>query len=136
MWLSGLQTLLVSMRLRVQSLALFSGLRIWHCRELWCRLAAAALIHPLDWELPYATRAALKRKKKKIFKRDEILIHAKTQINLKDSILNEINQIQKDKCCVIPLNEVPGVAKFIESTSEQWLPEDKGRRDKVLLSNG
>ena len=30
---------------------------------LWCRLAAAALIHPLAWELPYATGAALKEKK-------------------------------------------------------------------------
>ena len=26
------------MGLRVRSLALFSGLRIWRCRELWCRL--------------------------------------------------------------------------------------------------
>ena len=24
-------------RLQVQSLASFSGLRIWHCHELWCR---------------------------------------------------------------------------------------------------
>ena len=32
---------------------------------LWCRLAAAAPIGPLAWELPYATGAALKRKKKK-----------------------------------------------------------------------
>ena len=35
---------------------------------LWCRWAAAALIQPLAWELPYATSAALKRfflKKKK-----------------------------------------------------------------------
>ena len=31
------QTGLVSMRMWVQSLALFSGLRIWHCCELWCR---------------------------------------------------------------------------------------------------
>ena len=30
---------LVTMRLRVRSLASFSGwLRIWHCCELWCRL--------------------------------------------------------------------------------------------------
>ena len=29
---------------------------------LWCRLAAVALIHPLAWELPYATDVALKRK--------------------------------------------------------------------------
>ena len=27
-----------TMRLQVQSLALLSGLRIPHCRELWCRL--------------------------------------------------------------------------------------------------
>ena len=27
-----------TMRLRVQSLASLSGLRIWHCHELWCRL--------------------------------------------------------------------------------------------------
>ena len=26
-----------SMRVHVQSLALLGGLRIWHCRDLWCR---------------------------------------------------------------------------------------------------
>ena len=26
-----------TMKLRVRSLALFGGLRIWRCRELWCR---------------------------------------------------------------------------------------------------
>ena len=31
-------TQLVSMRTRVQSLALLSGLRILRCPELWCRL--------------------------------------------------------------------------------------------------
>mgnify|MGYP007098915468 CR=1 FL=1 len=36
LWLSGLRTRLVSMRMRVQSLALLSVLRIWHFRELWC----------------------------------------------------------------------------------------------------
>ena len=29
---------LEDMRLQVQSLASFSGFKIWHCRELWCRL--------------------------------------------------------------------------------------------------
>ena len=29
---------------------------------LWCRLAAAAPIQPLAWELPYAASTALKRK--------------------------------------------------------------------------
>ena len=28
---------------------------------LWCRLAAAAPIQPLAWELPYATDTALKK---------------------------------------------------------------------------
>ena len=32
---------------------------------VWCRLAVAALIRPLAWELPYATPVALKKKKKK-----------------------------------------------------------------------
>ena len=30
---------------------------------LWCRLAAAALIRPLAWELPYATGLPVKTKK-------------------------------------------------------------------------
>ena len=50
---------------------------IQRCCELRCRsqerlrsaiavaVAAAALIHPLAWELPYASDAALKSKKKK-----------------------------------------------------------------------
>ena len=38
MWLSGLRTRLVSIRTLVQSLAFLSGLRIWHCRDLQCRL--------------------------------------------------------------------------------------------------
>ena len=33
---------------------------------LWHRPAAVSLIGPLAWELPYATGAALKSKKKKI----------------------------------------------------------------------
>ena len=54
------------MRLQVRSLASLSGLRIWCCRELWCRPAAATPIRPLAWETPYATGAALKRQKPKI----------------------------------------------------------------------
>jgi len=49
--------------------SLISGLIQW-VKELaslwlWCRLAAAALIRPLAWELRYATGTALKSKKKK-----------------------------------------------------------------------
>ena len=63
--LSGLQALLVPMRMQDGSLASFSGLRIQHCHELWHRPAATAPIQPLAWELPYAMGAALKSKKKK-----------------------------------------------------------------------
>ena len=59
---------LVSMRIQVRTLASLSGLRIWHCGELWFRwhrLAATALIWHLAWEPPYALGAALKRPKKK-----------------------------------------------------------------------
>ena len=75
LWLSGLRTHLVSMRMQVQSLALLSGLRIQHCCKCnigsryssdlawpWHTPAAAVLIPP-SWELPYATGVALKRKK-------------------------------------------------------------------------
>ena len=66
-----------TMRLRVQSLALLSGLRIQHCHELWCRSqmwlrsrvavavarrpAATAPIRPLAWEPPHASDAALEK---------------------------------------------------------------------------
>ena len=35
---------------------------------LWRRPVATAVIHPLAWELPYATYAALKKDQKKKFK--------------------------------------------------------------------
>ena len=38
LWLSRLRTQLVSMRMQVRSRAQLSGLRIWRCCELWCRL--------------------------------------------------------------------------------------------------
>ena len=68
------------MRIQVQSLAPLNGLRIWHCRELWCRSqrqlesgiavavarpVATAPIQPLAWEFPNATGAAQKKTKKK-----------------------------------------------------------------------
>ena len=68
---------LVSMRTWVRSWASLSGLGIWHCHELWCRLqmqlgsgivVAVAPIRPLACELPYAACVALKRKKKKVAK--------------------------------------------------------------------
>ena len=77
---SAVTNLTSILRMRVQSLASLSALRIWFWRELWCRsqmrlgsaflwlwgrLAATALIWPLAWGLPYATGVALKRKQQK-----------------------------------------------------------------------
>ena len=64
------QIQLVSMRMRVPSLALLTGWGIWHCSQLWHRPAAAAPIQPVAWELPYAVRkdfcfSFLKKTKKK-----------------------------------------------------------------------
>ena len=67
---------------RVQSLALLCALRVRRCcgcsvgckvwlgsgsdlAWLWCRPATTAPIHPLAWESPCATGAALKKKTKK-----------------------------------------------------------------------
>ena len=70
---------LVSIRTPVQSLASLSGLRFQCCYEcsigprrvleprllwLWCKLAPAALIQTLAWELPYAAGLALRNKQK------------------------------------------------------------------------
>ena len=42
---------------------------------LWCRLAAAAPILPLAWELPYIAGVALKRKeKKKVLKQADMMV--------------------------------------------------------------
>ena len=39
--------------------------QLWHCSGCGNRLAAAAPIWPLAWELPYVMGVALKRQKKK-----------------------------------------------------------------------
>ena len=71
---------MVSVRMRVQSLASLSGLRTWHCHKLWCRLQmwlgscrsmAAAPIQPPAQELWYATGAAKKIFLKKSKIRDQ-----------------------------------------------------------------
>ena len=76
--LSRLRTWLASMRMQVWSLALLPGqgssiAKREGCRLgwdlvllwLWLRLAAAAPIRPLAWELPHTAGVALKRKGKR-----------------------------------------------------------------------
>ena len=80
LWLSRLRTQLVSMRMRIQSLASLSGLRI-QCQhklqgrsQMQLRSGIAVAVaqagscgsdQPGAWEFPYAAGAALKRQKKK-----------------------------------------------------------------------
>ena len=55
---------LVAMMIQVQSLALFIGLRVWPCCELWCRLVATAPIWPLAGQPTYVGCSPKKKKKK------------------------------------------------------------------------
>ena len=89
------QIRLVTMRLWVQSLASLSRLWIWHC----CG-------YGVGWQLKLQFDPCLgtciccghSPKKKK-----EILTQAATWMSLEDTILSEISQSQKDRCCMIPL---------------------------------
>ena len=59
--LSGLQGFGIAMRCGIVPQRGSDPTLLW----LWCRIAAAALIQPLGWELPYALGVTLKRKEKK-----------------------------------------------------------------------
>ena len=115
LWLSGLQTWLVSMRTHVQSLASLSGLRIHHCCELQCRLqlqlrshiavaVAMAVASSCSSDLipslgiPIYHSTALKSKKKKKTKkreREAVLSPASILIFLGICILRQEQQKQK-----------------------------------------
>ena len=55
--------------------------------------AATVPLRLLAWEVPYTAGAALKEKEEK---REKILTHAAAWMNLKDIMLSEISQAQKD----------------------------------------
>ena len=61
---------------------------------LWCRLAAAALIRLLAWELPYATGAALKRH-----------THAHTHMNMEPNISTQQKTTHVEKISLSVLTE-------------------------------
>ena len=63
---------------------------------LWCRLAAAALIGPLAWELPYAAGAALKGQKKRekclcIYSHIYVNMYTATLENRKENSVDQRN---------------------------------------------
>ena len=53
-----------TMRLQVRSLASLSGLRIWHCRELWCR-SQTWLISAVEAQPPTLLTLCLQVKKQR-----------------------------------------------------------------------
>ena len=117
---------LVSMRARVQPLALLSVLRIWCCCEhgvghrhssdlvllcLWHRPAAAAPIRSLAWELPCATPMAAHKKKKKLIKlffvhlvTKDKFCDKKTWILLTSSLNQEVYLNLKKRSWLAPVN--------------------------------
>ena len=62
-------------------------------------------------------------------KRKEILMHATTWMNLKDIMLSEISQSQKDRYCMIPLIWVPKVIKFIKTESRMVVARGWGKAE-------
>lgn len=63
-------------------------------------------------------------------KEKEILTNVTTWMNLEDSVLSGITQIQKD--CVSPFHEGHRVVHFIEAGSRVWLPHVGGGRLELL----
>ena len=53
--------------------------------DSWHRLAAVTLIQPLAWELPYATNAAIKSKKKKKIRIKHLLKRKKKHLKALES---------------------------------------------------
>ena len=71
------------------------------------------------------------------FERNEILIHATTWTNLEDILLREINRIQKDKYCMIPLSVRPLEQSDTQrQIVEQWLPGAGGTGNEESLFTG
>lgn len=48
------------------------------------------------------------------------MTHATTWMNLKNIMLNEISQSEKDKHCMTPLNEVLRAIKFRETQKHEY----------------
>ena len=79
--------------------------------KMWC-------LHTLEYYSP--------------LQRKEILIHAKTEINLKDVTLSEISQSQNDKYCMTPLiHEIHRKVEFIKKS--RMVVAGEGRGDGVII---
>lgn len=76
-------------------------------------------------------------------KRNKVLIHAATQMNLNCIKLSERSQIQKSTYSITPLCDNPEKAKLQEQTTDQWLIGNGGggkrltkkENEKIVLKN-
>ena len=66
-------------------------------------------------------------------KRNYILTHATTWMNPEDNMLSEISQTLTDKCCMIPLNEVPRIVKFVKTESRMAVTSGRRNEEVRLL---
>jgi hypothetical protein len=58
-------------------------------------------------------------------KKEEIVTHVPTWMKLGDFMLSELSQSQEDKCCMIPLCEVPKAVEFRDRS--KWRLPGAGR---------
>ena len=65
---------------------------------LWCRLAAAAAIQPLAWELPYAASVAPQKIRKE--KKKKIISHAKKKESVITTQEKKVNK-NGSKCWIL-----------------------------------
>jgi len=68
-------------------------------------------------------------------KRNSILIHATTWMNLENITPGEIHQTQKDTYCVmIPLTQLSRRGKFIETESRREVTSCRRRRECEVIA--
>ena len=142
LWLSGLRTPLVSMRIWVQSLTLLSGLRIRHCRKhrLQMRLGSSVAMavvqagscSPDSWEIPYAAGMALKRKEVSHSERPALIIPPK---------ITHIPYHSLSFICLYfsPQEKYTGIILFIFLYVVQFSPseaEPQESKDLVMFTDG
>ena len=116
------QTRLVCLRTWVQSMAPLSGLKIQCCHELWCRLAAVALIWSLirNFHMPYGSEALKCKKKSEI---SDCTMNSNSTYNFMNFTYIFVGEVLAHKViCVCNRVEVLNVCKTQVQTSCKWVP--------------